>query len=519
MRMIPKNPLTISVIGIAVALALDCTQPCPTTCIEQYCKECARCEQIVRAEPLRESVREQDGGDGRKEQGADQRRETGNHEEPYERNPEATPEPRPEPPPEERYPNTTTHFYWKDALIYDAALHPTRPQLLLSYGEPMAELFSLETKKRIRIFGPGLIPTGNLCWSANECPDDAERCYEGACWTESAALGHIDRVRRVKFSESGKYVLTAGEDGAAIVWDLEGSTRTVLGPGRTKVENSKCNIRKPRNETCGKGEMCYEGKCWAADPWNGHFGAVNDIEFDEYRKLAYTAGNDLQIIEWNANTGKISRTFELKHSKRITALLWADLGTIFMLVSVSDDQTIRVWDTNVGRQTCMMAFNKPVETARYAQSAFTQKGGRVYLKDFAGHVEVYDPIKCHRVYGEEFDIADSSSFALAVDAPGKRLVTSTRYGDVLIINPSTQKVVQTLKSGIQYTRPLPTTPGSECDDQRACQKGMECVVGYCTKTDYEIGHAFRIERAVWHPAGTRLVTSDLAGHLFVWPIP
>jgi WD40 repeat protein len=115
--------------------------------------------------------------------------------------------------------------------------------------------------------------------------------------------GHTDTVYGVSFSEDGKEVFTAGDDGFIRRWDLNGKP---LPPEvkayQTSVRNISFSFRKDRNllATVGAGGTV---KVWTSSgkqvaEFEGHQGIVKSAAFSDDGKWLATAGDDCTAIVW-----------------------------------------------------------------------------------------------------------------------------------------------------------------------------------------------------------------------------
>lgn len=120
--------------------------------------------------------------------------------------------------------------------------------------------------------------------------------------------GHEDRIRALGFDSSSNRILTGGDDGKLIVWDLES------GESRE---------------------------------FNGHDDDVKAISFFPSGDRAASAGEDGKVIVWDLNSGAISLDLNISDLKINDVKITADGGTI---LAASDEGLIHLIDTESGKE-------------------------------------------------------------------------------------------------------------------------------------------------------------------------
>jgi WD40 repeat protein len=158
-------------------------------------------------------------------------------------------------------------------------------------------------------------PDGKTLLAAGGSPGEAG-IVEVLSWPSAERLQriseHSDLIYRVAWSPDGNAFSTAGADGICRVIDLE---------------SGKCLVR-------------YEG----------HSRAVLAIVYLPDGKGIVSAGVDQTLQLWDSNTGKHLRTLD-NHLAAVNDLA-VQPGTkaeMPVVVSVSDDRTVRLWQPTIGR--------------------------------------------------------------------------------------------------------------------------------------------------------------------------
>ncbi len=161
----------------------------------------------------------------------------------------------------------------------------------------------------------------------------------------SSSLSHPRAVYSAVFSRDGGRVATAGEDGAARIWDLS-----------------------PRQER----EL------------PAHSGRVNSVAFSPDGLLLATAGDDGTARVWNLATATFQQVAELRrHTGRVLSVAFHPSGEF--LVTASADRTALVWDPFSDESWQLLGHTAPVTSA-----AFSPDGGSVVTTSDDGTARLWD---------------------------------------------------------------------------------------------------------------------------------
>ncbi|HOD82267.1 MAG: WD domain, G-beta repeat [Planctomycetes bacterium ADurb.Bin126] len=134
-----------------------------------------------------------------------------------------------------------------------------------------------------------------------------------------ALAGHEGRVRAMAFGPDGKTLLSGGQDGAAILWDVQGgAARRKLGP---------------------------------------HAAEVGVVALDDTGRLVAVGDAAGQVTLWDAATGLKTNTLKA-HSKAVNALAFWPGGKT--LASAGSDNTVKVWEVPGGAEKASLAHEGEV---------------------------------------------------------------------------------------------------------------------------------------------------------------
>ncbi len=135
----------------------------------------------------------------------------------------------------------------------------------------------------------------------------------GSAWATGAPevfaqLGHSDKIHSIAFSADGRFLASAGEDGAGLIWDVA-----------TQRE--------------------YRSFSRSASP-------LNAVAFSTDGSAVATGSQDGTIVLWDVASGRQLKILQ-GHSGPVTALAFAHNGQA--LASASADRSVKLWEPASGR--------------------------------------------------------------------------------------------------------------------------------------------------------------------------
>jgi WD40 repeat protein len=159
----------------------------------------------------------------------------------------------------------------------------------------------------------------------------------------------LQKVDGLSFSDDGRMLATAGEDGTIQIWDLAGGQVKKAISGGDKITA----LRFGRGgmtlaSASGNGSV----NLWELETGalrlqlKKHSAAVNAIAFSTDGNLLATGGDDRTVIIWETATGKARRTLK-GHDLAVTSLAFSADGSL--LASGSGNASIVLWDTQTGK--------------------------------------------------------------------------------------------------------------------------------------------------------------------------
>lgn len=197
--------------------------------------------------------------------------------------------------------------------------HPDEPVIAAGAEDRTVRLWDLETGELLRTFGP----------------DDPD--------TE-AIEGHPGWVRGLTFSPDGRYLVSSGESGRVLQWDLEsGAVVRSFGEARRAYKT----VFSADGKTLFGATFENDVPIWDFETGEliltlrGHTAAVFSVALGPEEKTILTASQDGSVRLWDLETGAELHRF-WGHSDWVFDVAFLPGGERF--VSSSYDSTLRLWD-------------------------------------------------------------------------------------------------------------------------------------------------------------------------------
>jgi WD40 repeat protein/predicted Ser/Thr protein kinase len=389
---------------------------------------------------------------------------------------------------------------------------------------------------------------------------EAHRVRLAAVLRECPRLGqlwfHDDGVRDVAFSPDGRWVLTAGDDNTARVWDAATGAARFDPPLRHGDFILHASFsRDGRRVVTASAD--HTARVWDAATGHrvatlaGHAGAVRDARFSPDGDRVVTASDDKTARLWDAATGQPVGT-PLRHDGAVVRASFDRDGK--RLLTASTDGSARVWPVGAGPDHVPVRLDHdgPVTDA-----CFGRRGTRVATAGEDGGARVWDaatgapvtaPLRHHGAVlavafspdGRRVATAGADLAARVWDAQtGQPVTPQLRHGspvNCVTFSPDGERVltgsddntarVWDADNGRPVTPPLPHngTVRTACfsPDGRRVATAAEDATARVYDLDpptppvQPLGHKGPVWQASFRPDGARVVTAGADGTARVW---
>ncbi len=303
-----------------------------------------------------------------------------------------------------------------------------------------------------------------------------------------ALQGHTGTVMDLAISPDGSILLTAADDGAMGIWDLESRELVRFRRGHWRLFKAKEPDAEPRKK----------------------LQSVNCVTFvGPTGRVAATGGSDGRIVVWDLDAEKQTLTRSRAHDERVTGIAATPDGR--RLLTTGDDGDLKLWD--VESRDLLHTFGPPIP--ELAALDVTADGTRAVVGGSDGEVRVWDLANAsllRRLEGHEATVN-----AVAWSRDGRRVVSGDEAGIVRIWDPATGEATVEHDAGTEV-HALAFSPKGDVV-AAGLEDGSFVLVdarkGALVRRHR--GHSRAVRSVAFDPDGDRLLTGGLDGSLRLWP--
>jgi WD40 repeat protein len=379
----------------------------------------------------------------------------------------------------------------------------------------LAALLVLEAINQTHRAQPGTMTT--------EAVEAAHRVIGRSRWV--ATLGyHQLAVKYAAWSPDDARIVTAGEEGLAVVWDVATRSPLAVLRGHECNQYNLCTIHHAAWSPDGA-RIVTTGVDGTARVWDAASGAellvfrghgCDDIgQCDVFRaawsadgRRVVTAGDDNTARVWDPATGEELLLLS-GHRSSVERVAWSPDGRRILTASV--DGTARVWDATTGAELLTLAG----DVGYLLDAAWSPGGTWIAVAGGDDAAEVWDATTATRLATLQGHSRTLSSLAWSPDEA--HVVTASWDGTARVWDAQTGQEILTLRGHAGWIRAAAYSP----DGTRivtASNDGAAKVWDAATGTELFTlrGCTSMSYYAAWNSDGTRLLATCSDGSARVW---
>ncbi len=228
---------------------------------------------------------------------------------------------------------------------------------LLSVGGIDARLWDLKTGKQQMSFGPHGAVAATAMHPHDQIVVTGSWDHSLKFWDARSgkSIGKISEahqgyINSVSYSHDGRWLVSAGDEGIAIVWDVMKNSKQTELVGHTGSVQSA--VFSPDDQVILTASRDRTVRLWNREtgqpigqPMKGHEWAVLAARFSPDGKLIVSGSEDNSAILWDRQTGKILARMS-GHTAAVTSVAYSRDG--MRVLTASRDNTAKLWDVSPG---------------------------------------------------------------------------------------------------------------------------------------------------------------------------
>ncbi len=209
----------------------------------------------------------------------------------------------------------------------------------------------------------------------------------------------IWNVNSAVFSPNGQFILTAGDDAVARIYDTTTAILVRSLEGHSEKLWSAVYSRDGRFILTASGDALSNNKDTTARMWDaergtlmrvfaGHTEAVLHAEFSPDGRFVLTTSGDGTARIWEVTTGQVLQTFYHPDGVEVSSAVYSP-DQRFVLTADSDSKA-RLWEANSGLLFQILDTNSIESQISLTSAAFSPNGQHILLVSRAGTVYIWD---------------------------------------------------------------------------------------------------------------------------------
>jgi WD40 repeat protein len=254
---------------------------------------------------------------------------------------------------------------------------------------------------------------------------------------------HADSVRRVQFSDGGRYLLATSLDHLVRLYDVTRNGEPVYVRPAEGTYNQLGYLSADGRRVATHSDSSNDVQIW--DPVHpdvrtvlqGHQGRITCLSFSPTGALVATGSEDCTARLWDTATGECVEEFR-GHSRPLTSVRFTPDGRHFG--SASSDHSARLWDACCSHEVAVLRADDVM-----CDAAFSLTSEHIFTAAVNGLVQKWDLNGEPRETGSHRQ--DSMVRAIGVTRHADSVITVAADQDIRIWQPSTGSLVETRSLG------------------------------------------------------------------------
>jgi WD40 repeat protein len=275
--------------------------------------------------------------------------------------------------------------------------------------------------------------------------DRTVRLWDGRLDNSSAILsGHNDQIVALAVSRDNQRIATASNDGITRIWDEATTKAPLVLKGHSGGINTITFSSNGERVLTGSDDNT--ARVWDAHTGltvsilKGHDSAVRSADFSLDGKRAVTASKNIMRL-WDAATGKLLLKRD-EHTQDLNVVSFSPRGSL--LVSASDDGTVRFWDGETGELVGDLEDKTAAENSIVEPAMRLDAMGPVEPTTESASIPTNGAKKGEGRQGKRNKAHEGSVVAAIFSSDGSRILTKSSTGQARLWNVENRAAIATL---------------------------------------------------------------------------
>ena len=241
---------------------------------------------------------------------------------------------------------------------------------------------------------------------------------------------------------------------------------------------------------------------------NGHSKTVNSVAYSPDGTKIISGSDDETIKIWDTNKGDHLQTLR-GHADYVNSVAYSPDGT--KIISGSLDKTVKIWDENTG--VCLQTLTGHSESVRSV--AYSPDGTKIISGSGDNTIKIWDANtgQCLKT----FEGHSESVYSVAYSPDGTKIISGSADETIKIWDANTGQCLKTLRGHADYVLSVAYSPDgtriiSGSHDETI--KIWDANTGQCLKTLE--GHIYYVSSVAYSPDGTKIISGSDDLTIKIW---